>query len=54
MEIIRQEKGQVGKIMNEHYQKLKDLDTEITEYQHDLDDMNKNKEESQKGLDPII
>lgn len=54
MEVMRQEKGKVGKVMNELYKKLQELDGEITEYQHDLDDLNKNKETSQKGLDPII
>lgn len=44
MELIRQEKGKVGKAMNELYKKLQELDAEITEYQRDLDELNKGKE----------
>lgn len=53
-EIVRQEKGKIGKIMNELYTKIKALDEEIDEYKDDLTEMDKNKEEGQKNLDPTI
>ena len=54
MEVVRQEKSKIGKVMNEIFTKLKDLDTEINSYKDNLDEMDKNKEESKNSLDPTI
>jgi predicted nucleic acid-binding Zn-ribbon protein len=54
LDILRQEKKTVGEVMNEIYTRLKKLDEEIEEYKGDLDNLFKNKEETQKNLDPVV
>ncbi len=54
LDLLRQEKKKIGDVMNEIYGRLKALDAEIEEYKGDLDNLMKNKEETQKNLDPAV
>lgn len=54
MDILRQEKGKIGKAMNQLYQRIQELSKEIEGYDNDIDETKKNKEEGQKNLDPTV
>jgi hypothetical protein len=54
MEFIRKERGVLGAAQKELYGKMQALDDEISEYQNDLGNLQKDKDETQKNLDPTI